>query len=101
LTSRSGGGSGGSCWHKLPPVGFIDSVDGFVVLDLIGGPDAFDLVIEDEALAAENDPKNAVTHPEVKIFHDKNAEFILGKAESLEGVVFSDGVVLAIATDSS
>jgi hypothetical protein len=82
-------------------VGFINGVDGFVVLDLIGGPDAFDLVIEDETLAAENDPKNAVTYPEVKIFHDKNTEFVLGKAESLEGIVFSDGVILAIATDSS
>ena len=61
LTTRSGGGSGGSCWHKLPPVGFIDGIDGFVVLDLVGGPDTFDLVIEDEALTAENDPKNTVT----------------------------------------
>ncbi len=101
MTTRSGGGSGGACWHKLPPVGFIDGIDGFVVLDLVGGPDAFDLVIEDETLAAENDPKNAVTHPEVKIFHDKNTEFVLSKTKSLEGVVFSDGVVLAVATDSS
>ena len=101
MSTRSGGGSGGSCWHKLPPVGFIDGVDGFVVLDLVGGPDAFDLVIEDETLASENHTKNAVTHPEVQIFDDENTEFVLGKAESLEGVVFSDGVILAIATDSA
>ena len=101
MTSRSGGGSGGSCWDKLPPVGFIDSVNGFVVLNLVGGPDAFDLVIENETLTAENDPKNAVTHPEIQIFDDENTEFVLGKAESLKGVVFSDGVILAIATDSA
>ena len=61
MATRGGCGGGGSCWHKLPPVGFIDRVDGFIVLDLIGGPDAFDLVIEDEALTAEDDPKNTVT----------------------------------------
>ena len=61
MATRSGCGGSGSCWHKLPPVGFIDGVDGFVVLNLVGGPDAFDLIIEDETLAAEDDPKNTVT----------------------------------------
>ena len=38
-------GGRGPCGEELPPVSFIDGVDGLVVLNLIRGPDALDLVI--------------------------------------------------------
>ena len=55
-------GSSCCCWggrgpfgEELPPVGFIDGVDRFVVLDLSRGPNTLDLIIENEALASIND----------------------------------------------
>ena len=38
-------GGCGPCGEELPPVSFINGVDWFVVLDLVRGPDALDLVV--------------------------------------------------------
>jgi hypothetical protein len=81
-------------------MGLIDRIHGLIMLDLIRGPDALDLVIKDEALTPVDDPQDAVTHAKVQVFYDKNPEFVLGEAEFLEGIIFCNGMVFAISADS-
>jgi len=94
-------GSRGPRGEELPPVSFIDGIDGFVVLDLIRGPDAFDLVIQDEALASEDHAEDAVSNSEIEIFYHKDSKLVLRESELLQGIVFGDGVIFAIPAHPS
>ena len=75
---------------------FIDGVDGLVVLDLICGPDTFDLIVEDQALSAIDYAEDAVPNSEIEIFYYEDPKLVLGESELLQGIVFGDGVIFAI-----